>query len=94
MSPITGAGKAIRAFGELFMREDADDIEYIDKENTDDTEGKIDYDVSITSDGKLQTKFSLQSRASTTDRSVLKQTEDFVADIINALFIGILFSLR
>lgn len=55
-------------------------------ENTDDTEGKIDYDVSITSDGKLQTKFSLQSRASTTDRSVLKQTEDFVADIINALF--------
>ena len=38
MSPITGAGKAIRAFGELFMREDADDIEYIDKESTEDQE--------------------------------------------------------
>ena len=38
MSPITGAGKAIRAFGELFMREDADDIEYIDKENTEENE--------------------------------------------------------
>jgi putative hemolysin len=35
MSPITGTAKAIRAFGELFMREDADDIEYIDKEETD-----------------------------------------------------------
>ena len=34
MSPITGTAKAIRAFGELFMREDADDIEYIDKEET------------------------------------------------------------
>lgn len=40
MSPITGAGKAIRAFGELFMREDADDIEYIDKENTEESEQK------------------------------------------------------
>ena len=38
MSPITGAGKAIRAFGELFMREDADDIEYIDKENAEEKE--------------------------------------------------------
>ncbi len=33
MSPITGTAKAIKAFAELFMREDADDIEYIDKEN-------------------------------------------------------------
>ena len=32
MSPITGTAKAIRAFAELFMREDADDVEYIDKE--------------------------------------------------------------
>ena len=40
MSPITGAGKAIRAFGELFMREDADDIEYIDKENSEESETK------------------------------------------------------
>ena len=38
MSPITGTAKAIRAFGELFMREDADDIEYIDKENVDESE--------------------------------------------------------
>ena len=38
MSPITGTAKAIRAFGELFMREDADDIEYIDKENSEDSE--------------------------------------------------------
>ena len=34
MSPFTGTAKAIKAFGELFMREDADDIEYIDKEET------------------------------------------------------------
>ena len=34
MSPITGTAKALRAFAELFMREDADDIEYIDKENS------------------------------------------------------------
>ena len=40
MSPITGAGKAIRAFGELFMREDADDIEYIDKETVEESESK------------------------------------------------------
>ena len=33
MSPITGTAKAIRSFAELFMREDADDVEYIDKEN-------------------------------------------------------------
>ena len=34
MSPFTGTAKAIRAFAELFMREDADDVEYIDnKEN-------------------------------------------------------------
>jgi len=33
MSPITGTAKAIRAFAELFMREDAEDIEYIAKEN-------------------------------------------------------------
>ena len=32
MSPITGTAKFIQKFGELFMREDADDIEYIDKE--------------------------------------------------------------
>ena len=39
MSPITGTAKALRAFGELFMREDAADIEYIDKEEeTDKTE--------------------------------------------------------
>lgn len=55
-------------------------------ENTDDTEGKIDYDISITNDGKLQTKFSLQPRTSSSERSVLSQTENFVADIINALF--------
>ena len=35
MSPFTGTAKAIRAFAELFMREDADDIEYIDKEKED-----------------------------------------------------------
>ena len=34
MSPITGTAKLIHAFGELFMREDAEDIEYIDKENS------------------------------------------------------------
>ena len=33
MSPITGTAKAIKAFAELFMREDAADVEYIDKEN-------------------------------------------------------------
>lgn len=33
MSPITGTAKALRAFAELFMREDADDVEYIDKES-------------------------------------------------------------
>jgi len=34
MSPITGTAKAIRAFAELFMREDVDDIEYIDKDDS------------------------------------------------------------
>ena len=37
MSPFTGTAKLIRAFGELFMREDADDIEYIDKETTEES---------------------------------------------------------
>ena len=32
MSPITGTAKALRAFAELILREDADDFEYIDKE--------------------------------------------------------------
>lgn len=32
MSPFTGTAKLVRAFAELFMREDADDVEYIDKE--------------------------------------------------------------
>ena len=32
MSPFTGTAKVIRAFAELFMREDADDVEYIDKD--------------------------------------------------------------
>lgn len=39
MSPITGTAKAIRSFAELFMREDADDIEYIDKEEESESEG-------------------------------------------------------
>ena len=38
MSPITGTAKAIRSFAELFMREDADDVEYIDKEEPENTE--------------------------------------------------------
>jgi len=36
-SPFTGAAKAIKSFAELFMREDAADVEYIDKENTEET---------------------------------------------------------
>lgn len=40
MSPITGTAKAIRAFAELFMREDADDIEYIDKESSEEESEK------------------------------------------------------
>ena len=32
MSPFTGTAKALRAFAELFMREDAADVEYIDKD--------------------------------------------------------------
>ncbi len=38
MSPFTGTAKLIRAFGELFMREDAEDIEYIDKESSEESE--------------------------------------------------------
>jgi len=33
MSPITGTAKALRAFAELIIREDVNDVEYIDKEN-------------------------------------------------------------
>ncbi len=40
MSPITGTAKAIRAFAELFMREDAEDIEYIDKDESEETPGE------------------------------------------------------
>ena len=40
LSPITGTAKAIRAFAELFMREDADDIEYIDKDSADESESQ------------------------------------------------------
>jgi putative hemolysin len=40
MSPITGTAKAIRSFAELFMREDVDDIEYIDKDEAENTEEK------------------------------------------------------
>ncbi len=54
-------------------------------ENTDDTEGKIDFDVSVTNESKLQTNFILQPRVSTTNLSVLTSTEDFVADIINSV---------
>jgi len=32
MSPITGTAKLIQTFAELFMREDVNDIEYIDKD--------------------------------------------------------------
>ena len=38
MSPFTGTAKLVRAFAELFMREDADDVEYIDKEESEKTE--------------------------------------------------------
>ena len=38
MSPFTGTAKLVRAFAELFMREDADDVEYIDKEEAEKTE--------------------------------------------------------
>ena len=39
MSPFTGTAKLIRAFAELFMHEDAEDIEYIDnKEISEDSE--------------------------------------------------------
>ena len=57
-------------------------------ENTDDLEGKIDYDITITNESKLQTKFTLQPRVSTTDLSLLSSTESFVADILNSVFSG------
>jgi len=38
MSPITGAAKALRAFGEIFMKEDAEDIEYVDQKTESDNE--------------------------------------------------------
>ncbi len=38
MSPITGTAKALRAFAELILREDADDFEYIDNKETTDEE--------------------------------------------------------
>ncbi len=38
MSPITGTAKAIHAFAELLMREDANDVEYIDKETSEEAE--------------------------------------------------------
>lgn len=39
LSPITGTAKIVRAFAELFfMREDADDVEYIDNKETTDEE--------------------------------------------------------
>ncbi|MCQ2574974.1 MAG: GNAT family N-acetyltransferase [Alphaproteobacteria bacterium] len=39
MSPITGTAKALKAFGELLMKEDAEDVEYVDQKNeTSDTE--------------------------------------------------------
>ncbi len=38
MSPFTGTAKLVRAFGELFMREDAADVEYIDKEESEKVE--------------------------------------------------------
>ena len=55
-------------------------------DNTDDTEGKINYDVSITTSSQLQTKFDLQPRVSTADLSVLASTEHLVADILNIVF--------
>lgn len=39
-SPFTGAAKAIKAFAELFMHEDAEDIEFINKEQNEETEGQ------------------------------------------------------
>jgi len=55
-------------------------------ENTDDSEGKIDYDVSITNTSQLQTKFTLQPRVSNSKLPILTDTENFVADILNAVF--------
>ena len=38
ISPITGTAKLIKNFAELFMREDVDDIEYIGKEETENSD--------------------------------------------------------
>ena len=38
MSPFKGTAKLVRIFAELFMREDAADVEYIDKEESEKTE--------------------------------------------------------
>nr|MBQ0091430.1 GNAT family N-acetyltransferase [Candidatus Enterousia merdequi] len=38
MSPITGTAKALHAFAQIFMREDADDIEYKDEKESDSQE--------------------------------------------------------
>ncbi len=38
MSPITGTAKALRALAELIIREDVNDVQYIDKEESDDGE--------------------------------------------------------
>ena len=55
-----------------------------DSNEGDEKEGKIDYSVGVNGTGsKLETKFTLQPRISTTDLSVLGQTESFVEDIIN-----------
>ncbi len=40
MSPFTGTAKVIRAFAELFMREDAADVEYIDKDDEESNQDK------------------------------------------------------
>ena len=56
-----------------------------DSSEGDEKEGKIDYSVGAdaTTHTKLETKFTLQPRISSTDLSVLGQTENFVEDIIN-----------
>ena len=55
-----------------------------DSNEGDEKEGKIDYSVGVNGTGsKLVTKFTLQPRISTTNLSVLGQTESFVEDIIN-----------
>ena len=57
-------------------------------EGKDDLEGKIDYSVNVTDESKLETKFTLQPRVSTTNLSILNSTESFVADILNNVFSG------